>query len=184
MTLVFTLFLLNPIFAFGCVPTKTYMKVDKNQVAVFEIMFWSDIEEEIRFDYKSDKELDVTVIPNPLLLNPLKKDGEFRIGDKVYNITKVKLLVFSKKPGKYEIYLTAYKEIQPRGINVVDERTFRFVLEVDGGKKEVNEAETVERKEEASNINSDLSENLSKNILPIVFIIVILIISFLVYRFS
>ena len=83
MILVFKLFLLNPIFAFGCAPTKTHMKVDKNQVAVFEIMFWSDIEEEIRFDYRSDKDLDITVIPNPLLLNSLKKDGEFRIGDKV-----------------------------------------------------------------------------------------------------
>jgi len=175
----FVFFLFSQVFGFGCIQTKNQLKAGINQTAIFEIIFWSDKEEEILFSYEINKPAEVMIIPNPLTLSPNKKEGEIVIGGKIYNVTKVKILVIPRESGKYEINLTTSTQVQPKGINVVDERKFSFVLDVEGKNFEDVEEEKINQPFQFLH-----SPNFIREILTAFALILIILVSFIIYKIS
>jgi len=175
----FVIFIFRPSFCFGSVQIKNHLNVSINQTAIFEIMFWSDKEEEITFSYEINKPADVMIIPNPLVLSPNKKDGEMIIGEKTYNVSKVKILVIPRDEGRYEINLTTKTQAKAKGINVVDERKFKFILDV-------GEIDFEKKEDITKNIPSGYFylPSQGKEIFEILILILIIVISVLIYKIS
>jgi hypothetical protein len=178
ITFLFCIF--HVAFAYGSLVTSSYAKTKVGEMVTFEILFWSDVPEKINF-YPDNTNLTVNILPNPLYLNPYRKDGEILVGGKPHNITKVRVFIVPKAEGKFNVTVFAKKEIPVKDITFIDERAFRFFVETKG----VQEIKNITR-EAPSTISSNVSKESTsqQSFIFVLLVILIVVISLLIYRYS
>jgi len=180
--ITFSLLAFHAAFAYGSLLPSNYAKVNVGETAEFDILFWSEDIEKINFYAQNTENLTVIVIPNPLTLNPYEKDGEIVIGGRVYNVTKVKVLIMPKISGKFEVFVFATKDVQTKDITFVDKRAFRFVVE--SGEFQESEQKSLEAISKASSREISKDQNASELIFFLLLLILIPLVSFLIYKYS
>jgi hypothetical protein len=177
MTFLFCIF--HVAFAYGSLVTSNYAKTKVGEMVTFEILFWSDVPEKINF-YVDNNNLTVNILPNPLYLNPYRKDGEILVGGKSRNITKVRVFIVPKAEGRFNVTIFARKEIPVKDITFIDERVFRFFVETEG----IQEIKNITQ-ETSSTITSNVSkEPTNQSFIFVLLIILIVVVSLLIYRYS
>jgi hypothetical protein len=182
-TLAFITFLFcvfHVAFAYGSLITSNYAKTKVGEMATFEILFWSDVPEKINF-YADNNNLTINILPNPLYLNPYRRDGEILVGGKPYNITKVIVFIVPKAEGKFNVTVFAKKEIPVKNITFIDERAFRFFVETEG----IQEIKNITQ-ETPLTISSNVSKESTnqQSFIFVLLVILIVVISLLIYRYS
>jgi hypothetical protein len=181
LTLITFLFcIFHVAFAYGSLITSNYAKTKVGEMVTFEILFWSDSPEKINF-YADNNNLTVNILPNPLYLNPYRKDGEILVGGKSRNITKVRVFIVPKAEGKFNVTIFARKEIPVKDITFIDERVFRFFVETEG----IQEIKNITQ-ETPSTISSNVSKESTsqQSFIFVLLIILIVVVSLLIYRYS
>jgi hypothetical protein len=183
---MFFILVFHEAFAYGSLPISSYAKTKVGETVTFEILFWSDVPEKINFYADSNENFLINILPNPLYLSPFKRDGEILVGGKPYNVTKVRVFVTPKSVGNFSFILHARKDIPTKDITFVDERVFKFSIEVLGNQeKETNPQEsqhTIITKESQSETNKQQE---STQMLFFIFLIVLIIfISILIFKYS
>lgn len=182
----FFILVFHEVFAFGSLPISSYSKTKVGETVTFEILFWSDVPEKINFYADSNENFLVNILPNPLYLNPFKRDGEILIGGKPYNVTKVRVFVTPKSVGNFSVILHARKDVPTKDITFVDERVFKFSIEVIGNQeKETNHQESqhaIITKENSSETNKQ--QDNTQMFIFIFLIVLIIFISILIFKYS
>jgi hypothetical protein len=177
--ITFLFYVFHVAFAYGSLVPSNYAKTKVGETVIFEILFWSDSPEKINF-YADNNNLTVNILPNPLYLNPYRKDGEILVGGKSRNITKVRVFIVPKAEGKFNVTVSAKKEVPVKDITFIDERAFRFFVETEGIQEIKNITQTI-----SSTITSNVSkEPAAQSFIFVLLIILIVVISLLIYRYS
>lgn len=183
---MFLILVFHEAFAYGSLPISSYAKTKVGETVTFEILFWSDFPEKINFYTDSNENFLINILPNPLYLSPFKRDGEILVGGKPYNVTKVRVFVTPKSVGNFSVILHARKDIPTKDITFVDERVFKFSIEVLGNQeKETNPQESqhaIITKESQSETNKQ--QDNTQMLLFIFLIVLIIFISILIFKYS
>jgi hypothetical protein len=183
---VFFVLVFHEAFAYGTLPISSYAKTKVGETVTFEILFWSNVPEKINFYADSNENFLINILPNPLYLNPFKRDGEILVGGKPYNVTKVRVFVIPKSAGNFSVILHARKDVPTKDITFVDERIFKFYIEVLGNQeKETNPQESqhaIITKENPSETNKQKGN--SQTFFFIFLIVLIIFISILIFKYS
>ena len=181
---LFLVFVLQAAYAYGSLATSSYAKTKVGETAIFEILFWSENQEEITFHVNSSDKLLVNILPNPLLLNPFRKDGEIVFGGKIHNVSKVKVFVTPKDVGRFDIEIFARREVPVKGITFVDERVFKFVVETETQEIQEKEGKIQESQEPVLAPHFSKTSTNNQTIIFALLVILIIFVSFLIYRYS
>ena len=183
--ITFFILVFQVAFAFGSLPISSYAKTKVGETVAFEILFWSDVPEKINFYADINENFLVNILPNPLYLSPFKKDGEILVGGKPHNVTKVRVFVTPKSVGNFSVILHARKDIPTKDITFVDERVFKFSIEVLGNQeKESNSRESRHAiiTEEGPRETNKQQDN--TQMLIFIFLVLIIFISILIFKYS
>jgi len=177
LTFLFCLF--DVVLAYGSLVTSNYAKTKIGEMAAFEILFWSNSPEKINF-YVDSNNLTINILPNPLYLNPYRKDGEILVGGKPYNITKVRVFIVPKSEGKFNVTIFARKEIPVKNITFIEERAFRFFVETEG----IQEIKNITQESQPTITSNVSKEPTSQSFIFVFLVILIIVVSLLIYKYS
>ncbi len=166
-------------FAFGSVQENSYAKIKVNETALFKIIFYSNDREKINFFVEKDDSIFVLIQPNPLIYDPVKNEGKISIGNKIFNVSTVKVFITPFKSGNFTVKIKAVGEPKGENIKFVQENLHLFNLEASGEESIKKEEAHIPKEGKVEEIKK-IEKNNSFLILMLIFLI--LLVSFLIYK--
>jgi len=181
----------------GALVKNDFAKIAVDESAKFKILFWN-LENEyiLELDVKEAPENWLVLIePNNFALNSSVGKEQIKLPYLTESVkaTPTNIIVkppVSVEPGEYELILTAKSKLPTEGIEVSQERVFKFKVEIENplffkeaeSQNNNNHARSDSSFPTAEVILERKDENF--NYFYLIFILVIILISFLIYKYS